>query len=214
MLLLFTAAMAMARPELLAGGTALLLLLYVLAGSPSPATFLLMVKRLRWLLLAILLVYGWWTPGDSLWPGAASLSPTIDGLYLGLLRVMALLAIVAAVHLLLQSTPREELLPAIMQLIRPLCTHRMRERIAVRTLLSIEAVPQVQSLASDVLREHPVTTRKFTSIARSSRLLYKNVLDKAAHAGDTLIEVNELASPPWWQWIIPLAMSGVIFTAV
>ena len=214
MLLLFTAAMATARPELLAGGAALLLLLYVLAGNPSPATFLLMVKRLRWLLLAILLVYGWWTPGDSLWPGAAALSPTIDGLYLGLLRVIALIGIVAAVHLLLQSTPREELLPAIMQLIRPLSTHRMRERIAVRALLSIEAVTQVQSLASDVLREHPVTTRKFTNIARSSRLLYKNVLDKAAHAGDTLIEVNELASPPWWQWIIPLAMSGLIFTAV
>ena len=214
MLLLFTAAMATARPELLAGGAALLLLLYVLAGNPSPATFLLMVKRLRWLLLAILLVYGWWTPGDNLWPGIAALSPTIDGLFLGLLRIMALLAIVTAVHLLLQSTSREQLLPAIMQLIRPLTTQRMRERIAVRTLLSIEAVTQVQSIASDVLREHPVTTRKFTNIARSSRLLYKNVLDRAALAGDTLIEVNELASPPWWQWIIPLAMSGVIFIVV
>ena len=214
MLLLFTAAMATARPELLAGGAALLLLLYVLAGNPSPATLILMVKRLRWLLLAILLVYGWWTPGDSLWPGIAALSPTIDGLFLGLLRVMALLAIVTAVHLLLQSTSREQLLPAIMQLIRPLTTQHMRERIAVRTLLSIEAVTQVQSIASDVLREHPVTTRKFTNIARSSRLLYKNVLDRAALAGDTLIEVNELASPPWWQWIIPLAMSGVIFIVV
>jgi hypothetical protein len=214
MLLVFTAAMATARPELLAGGAALLLLLYVLAGNPSPATLILMLKRLRWLLLAILLVYGWWTPGDSLWPGIAALSPTIDGLFLGLLRVMALLAIVTAVHLLLQSTSREQLLPAIMQLIRPLTTQRMRERIAVRTLLSIEAVTQVQSIASDVLREHPVTTRKFTNIASSSRLLYKNVLDRAALAGDTLIEVNELASPPWWQWIIPLAMSGVIFIVV
>lgn len=214
MLLVFTAAMAMARPALLAGGAALLLLLYVLAGNPSPATLILMVKRLRWLLLAILLVYGWWTPGDSLWPGIAALSPTIDGLFLGLLRIMALLAIVTAVHLLLQSTSREQLLPAIMQLIRPLTTQRMRERIAVRTLLSIEAVTQVQSIASDVLREHPVTTRKFTNIARSSRLLYKNVLDRAALAGDTLIEVNELASPPWWQWIIPLALSGLIFIVV
>ena len=214
MLLLFTAAMATARPVLLAGGAAMLLLYFVLAGTPSPATLVLMVKRLRWLLLAILLVYGWWTPGASLWPDVAALSPTIDGLFLGSLRIMALLAIVAAVHLLLQSTSREELLPAIMQLIRPLTTHRMRERIAVRALLSIEAVTQVQSLASDVLREHPVTTGKFTNIASSSRLLYKNVLDRAALAGDTLIEVNELASPPWWQWVIPLAMGGAIFIVV
>ena len=212
MLLLFTAAMATARPEFLAGGAAVLLLLYILAGIPSMATLVRMMKRLRWLLVAIVFVYGWWTPGDSLWPGA--LSPTVQGLSLGLLRVMALLAIVSAVNLLLQSTPREELLPAIMQLIKPLTTQRLRERIAVRVLLSIEAVTQVQSLASDVLREHPVTSRKFTTIASSSRLLYRKVLDRAALAGDTLIEVNELASPPWWQWIIPLAMSGVFFIVV
>jgi len=101
-----------------------------------------------------------------------------------------------------------------MQLIKPLTTQHMRERIAVRVLLSIEAVSQVQSLASDVLRKHPLTTRKFTTIARSSRLLYKNVLDRAALAGDTLIEVNEPVSPPWWQWVIPLAMSGVIFIVI
>jgi hypothetical protein len=212
MLLLFTAAMATARPELLAGGAVILLLLYVLAGIPSSTTLVGMMKRLRWLLVAIVFVYGWWTPGDSLWTGA--LSPTLQGLSLGLLRVMALLAIVAAVNLLLQSTPREQLLTAIMQLIKPLSTQHMRERIAVRVLLSIEAVSQVQSLATDVLRQHPLTTRKFTTIARSSRLLYKNVLDRAALAAVTPIEVNEPVSPPWWQWIIPLAMSGLILVVV
>jgi hypothetical protein len=210
MLLLFTAGMATARPELLTGGFAFLLLLYALAGIPSPATLAHMIKRLRWLLLAILLVYGWWTPGVSLWPAAAALSPTMDGLYLGMLRVMALLAIIAAVHLLLQSTPREELLPAIMQLIRPLTTRHVRERIAVRTLLSIEAVTQVQSLASDVLREHPVSSRNLSNLARASQQLYRNVLDRADQAGNTLIEVRELSAPPWWQWIIPLTMSGVL----
>jgi len=209
MLLLFTAAMATARTELLAGGIAVLLLLYILARTPSTKTLVSMIKRLRWLLVAIVFVYGWWTPGDSLWPG--TLSPTLQGLSLGLLRVMALLAIVGAVNLLLQSTPREQLLAAIMQLIKPLTTQHMRERIAVRVLLSIEAVSQVQTLASDVLREHPVTTRKFSTIARSSRLLYKSVLDRAALAADTPIEINEPASPPWWQWVIPLAMGGVIF---
>jgi len=214
MLLVFTAGMATARPELLSGGFAFLILLYALAGIPSPATLLRMIKRLRWLLLAILLVYGWWTPGVSLWPDAGTLSPTLDGLYLGMLRVMALIAIVAAVHLLLQSTPREELLPAIMQLVRPLTTRHMRERIAVRTLLSMEAVTEVQSIAGDVLREHPVTTRKLSNLARASQLLYKNVLDRADHAGNDLIEVRELTAPPWWQWIMPLAMSAVLLIVV
>jgi len=214
MLLVFTAGMATARPELLTGGFAFLLLLYALAGIPSPATLVHMIKRLRWLLLAILIVYGWWTPGVSLWPGAGTLSPTMDGLYLGMLRVMALIAIIAAVHLLLQSTPREDLLPAIMQLIRPLTTRHVRERIAVRTLLSIEAVTQVQSLASDVLREHPVSSRNITNLARASQLLYRNVLDRADQAGNTLIEVRALSAPPWWQWIIPLTMSGMLLFLV
>ena len=214
MLLVFTAGMATARPELLTGGFAFLLLLYALAGIPSPATLAHMIKRLRWLLLAILLVYGWWTPGVSIWPGAGALSPTMDGLYLGMLRVMALIAIVAAVHLLLQSTPREDLLPAIMQLIRPLTTRHVRERIAVRTLLSIEAVTQVQSLAIDVLREHPVSSRNISNLARASQLLYRNVLDRADQAGNTLIEVRALSAPPWWQWIIPLTMSGVLLFVV
>jgi len=207
--------MATARPEFLVGGAAILLLLYIPAGIPSTTTFLFMIRRLRWLFLAILLVYGWWTPGESLWSYAnALLSPTFEGLYLGLLRIVALIEIVAAVHLLLQSTSREELLPAIMQLVRPLTTQRLRQRIAVRALLAIEAVPRVQSLASDISRQVPVGTRKFTAIASASRLLYKNVLDSAAHAGAPLIEVKELATPPWWQWIIPLLMSGVVIIIV
>jgi len=211
---MFTAGMATARPELLAGGSVLLLLLYALAGMPSPAKLVLMIKRLRWLLLAILLVYGWWTPGDSLWSGIGAWSPTSDGLFLGALRVVALLAIVAAVHLLLQSTGREQLLPAIIQLIRPATTQQVRERIAVRMLLSMEAVTQMHSLASDVLRAPPANSRKFSNLAKSSRLLYRRVLDRAEQAGHAPIEVNELESPPWWQWIIPFAMMGVFFIPV
>lgn len=214
MLLVFTAGMATARPELLTGGFVFLLILYALAGIPSPMALARMIRRLRWLLLAILLVYGWWTPGVYLWPAAAAWSPTIEGLYLGMLRVMALVAIVAAVHLLLQSTRREELLPAIMQLIRPLTTRRLRERIAVRVLLSIEAVTQVQSIAIDVLREHPVSSRNFLNLSRASRLLYRKVLDRAAHAGNTLIEVNDLSAPRWWQWVIPLAMGAAMLAVV
>ena len=126
----------------------------------------------------------------------------------------ALLTIVAAVHLLLQYTAREQLLPAIIQLIRPATTQQIRERFAVRMLLSIEAVTQMHSLASDILCKHPVNSRKFSSLASSSRLLYRRVLDRAEQAGQAPIEVNELESPPWWQWVIPIAMMAVIFITV
>lgn len=213
-LLVFIAGLALAKPALLAAGTGLLLLLNLLAGFPAPGVLLQRVLRLRWLLLAIVLVYGWWTPGISLLPAFGSWSPTADGLVTGFFRILSLVLIVAAVHLLLQLTGRSELLPAIMQLIRPVTTHTVRERLAVRILLSIEAVSRVQSLVSDTLKSHPLNSRKLSSLGITARVLYRAVLDRAAQAGTDIIEVIELESPPLWQWLIPLALGTVIYIAV
>ena len=49
-----------------------------------------MVLRLRWLLLAIVLVYGWWTPGISLLPAFGAWSPTTEGVVAGFLRILSL----------------------------------------------------------------------------------------------------------------------------
>jgi hypothetical protein len=145
--------MALARPVMLAAGSSLLLLLYLLAGFPRLDILLQMLKRLRWLLLAIFVVYGWWTPGSAALPALGSWSPSVSGLYAGLLRGMALATIVAAVHLLLQQTPRAQLLPAVMQLLRPVCSRHCRERLAVRSVLSIEAVALVQPLLNTSLQQ-------------------------------------------------------------
>ncbi|MDX2457638.1 MAG: hypothetical protein QNL87_09035 [Gammaproteobacteria bacterium] len=173
-----------------------------------------MVLRLRWLLLAILLVYGWWTPGLSLFPAIGSWSPTTEGLIVGLLRILSLVLIVAAVHLLLQVTTRKELLPAIIQLISPVTTQAGRERLAVRILLSVEAVTQVQSLISDTLKTHPLYNRKLSTLGVAAQVLYKAVLDKAAQTGVDVIDVIELKSPPLWQWLIPLALCAAIYITV
>jgi energy-coupling factor transport system permease protein len=61
--------------------------IYLLSGFPAMDRLLVMLKRLRWLMLAIVLVYGWWTPGAALFPVAGVLSPTVEGLQLGLIRM-------------------------------------------------------------------------------------------------------------------------------
>jgi energy-coupling factor transport system permease protein len=213
-LLVFVTGLALARPVLLAAGIGLLLLLNLLAGFPAPGVLLQMVLRLRWLLLAIVLVYGWWTPGTSLLPAFGSWSPTTAGMVAGFLRILSLVLIVAAVHLLLQLTGRSELLPAIMQLIRPVTTRTARERLAVRILLSIEAVTRVQTLVSETLNSHPVNSRKLSSLGVTARVLYRAVLDRAAQTGVDVIEIIELESPPLWQWLIPLALCTVIYITV
>ncbi len=213
MLLVFTAGMALAQPLLLAGGLVLLLTLYLLSGRPAPVILLQMIKRLRWLFIAILLVYGWWTPGTAVWPAAGSWSPTFTGLYHGMTRVLVLLTIVTAVHLLLQSTPRKQLLPAIMQLIRPFTTATLRERLAVRMLLVIETVPRVQNLTAEVLDRQPGATGPLTRLSKTSRRLYRRVLEDAAQAHTGVIEISPPTRPPAWQWLIPAAMGGAILVA-
>jgi hypothetical protein len=213
-LLVFIAGLALARPTLLGAGFVLLLLLYRLTGFPAPRILLRMIVRLRWLLVAILLVYGWSTPGAALLPAISAWSPTVEGLSLGLLRILSLVMIVAAVHLLMQVTTRKQLLPAIMQLINPVTTVTARERLAVRILLSIEAVTQVQSLVSETLTRQPLKNHRLSTLGVAAQTLYMSVLNKAALAGENVIEIVEPESPPLWQWLVPVALSAVIYMSV
>jgi hypothetical protein len=203
--------MALARPVLLAAGSALLLLLYMLAGFPRMDILLQMLRRLRWLLLAIFVVYGWWTPGAAALPALGNWSPSSSGLYAGLFRGMALATIVAAVHLLLQLTPRTQLLPAVMQLLRPVCSRAMRERLAVRSVLSIEAVALVQPVVSASLEQQRLRPGGFAALGEAARTVYDRVLERAAQADTAAIEIAELTNPPLWQWLIPLVLAAALY---
>lgn len=189
----------------------MLLALYTSCGFPAPGKLLRMILRLRWLLLAILLVYGWWTPGTSLFPVMGAWSPSAEGVFAGLLRVLSLLLIVAAVHLLLQLTGRNDLLSAIMQLISPVTTETGRARIAVRILLTLEAVTEVQPLVGDALKHRPLKGYNPASLGISAHHLYRAVLERAEQSGGEIIEVPAPAAPPLWQWLVPAGLLLVVW---
>lgn len=206
--------LAFARPLFLTVAAGLLIVLYVMTNFPAPARLFQMMLRLRWLLLAILLVYGWWTPGNELFPGIGRWSPTTEGVFTGLLRIASLLLIVAAVHLLLQLTSRSQLLPAIMQFIRPVTTKAVRARIAVRVLLTLEAVTEVQPLVSDRLKRQPLKDYRLDTLGMVACRLYRNVLDRAERSAGEVIDVLTLQSPPLWQWIIPVGLSAAVYLSI
>jgi hypothetical protein len=213
-LLVFIVGLAFARPLFLAAGAGLLLVLYSITGFPGLARLLQMTLRLRWLLLAILLVYGWWTPGNDLFPFMGAWSPTSEGVVTGLLRIFSLLLIVAAVHLLLQLTSRSELLPAIMQAIRPVTTETARSRLAVRILLTLEAVTKVQLLVSDALKQRPLQDYSLETLGLTARALYRNVLDKADRSAGEVIDVPTPETPPFWQWLIPVGLCAAVYLSI
>jgi len=105
-------------------------------------------------------------------------------------------------------------LPAVMQLLRPVCRHACRERLAVRSVLSIEAVALVQPLLSASLEQQRMRPGGLAALGEAARRIYDRVLERAAQADTAAIEIAELAAPPLWQWLIPLALVAALYPVV
>jgi energy-coupling factor transport system permease protein len=206
--------MALAQPLLLLAGGLSLFLAFSLAGFPALPALLGMVRRLRWLLLAIVVIYGWWTPGEFLITDLGGLSPTQQGLEQGFRRVAALICIVSAVHLLIQITERGQLLSALLLITGPFLQAQAKQRFAIRLLLTLEAVGQVQQLVRDVLREKPESRRGLSRVVFYLQTLYVTTLERATQATGTQIEFVEPVMPPFVQWLLPTLLAAGMWLLV
>jgi energy-coupling factor transport system permease protein len=210
-LLVFILLMALGGVPSLLLGYGLLLGLYAAAGLTSARGLWRVVRRTRWLLLSILLLYGWWTPGTPLWAEPGALAPSLEGLGQGAVRAGLLVAIVAAVHWVMTITPRPELLAAVVALTAPLRHLGIaHERLAVRILLTLEAVPQVQQVAAATLREPVGRASRLAAMACRARLLYGRILAQAEAVRPVVCEVRTTGPVPRWQWLIPPATAVLL----
>lgn len=95
-----------------------------------------LARRARWLLLALLVVFAWWTPGRLVWPHLEWLSPTAEGAVLAVEHVLRLLGLLMLVALLLELTSPANLLSGLYSLMRPLAALGVdRARAAIRLAL-------------------------------------------------------------------------------
>lgn len=119
---------------LLAASASLLLIAYVL----SAARLLTLIRRTRWIMFALLLVYAYATPGTVVWSMLGQFSPTREGMLDGLLQLGRLLAALAALAILLQLLTREQLIGGLYALAYPLKYFGWsRERVAARLALTL-----------------------------------------------------------------------------
>ncbi len=108
--------------------------------------FLRTLRRSRWLLLSLVLIFAFTTPGEDLpgWP--LFFAPTYEGLSGGATQVLRLLVMLGGLSALLGSTGREMLMSGIFQLLSPLGRMGLPvERLAARlwlTLHYMETNPQ------------------------------------------------------------------------
>jgi energy-coupling factor transport system permease protein len=104
---------------------------------------LLLTRRSRWLLLAMLLMFGWLTPGTPLpvIPGASQ-----EGLLLAADNLERLLIALATVALTLKALSPPELVSGMRTLLAPLPLLKLsRDRIAVRLALTMQEVEASRS---------------------------------------------------------------------
>ena len=137
---------------------ALLLLssvLFTLAMRICAAQLLRLLRRTRWILFSLLLIYAYTTPGAALWAKLGILSPTHEGMLDGLLQLGRLLSVLSGLAILLELLPQEQLISGLYTLAYPLRWLGLsRERIAVRLALTLE---YAESAMSDAAKDWRTT---------------------------------------------------------
>lgn len=161
---LLVAAMQVLAPRALLAATALVLFCALLL---SGRKFVQLLRRTRWVMLSLLLVYAYTTPGIPLLD--APFSPSREGLTDGLLQLARLLDALAGLAILLDRLHRQQLIAGIYTLFIPLQWLGLsRARFAVRLALTLQYAEAAmlrgkgswQDSLNSLFEPHPVATRQ------------------------------------------------------
>ncbi len=113
-------------------------LIFLFAMLASAHKFRQLLRRTRWIMLSLLLVYAYSTPGQPLLETFGMFSPTREGLGDGVLQLTRLLSALAALAILLDRLHRQQLIAGLYTLLAPLKLIGVsRERVAVRLALTL-----------------------------------------------------------------------------
>jgi energy-coupling factor transporter transmembrane protein EcfT len=184
---------------------AVLLVLGVLA----VAAFLLLARsalarlraglwRLRWLLLAIFVLYGGFTPGEPLLPALPGLSR--EGLLEGLRRALVLTDLLVLVYLLLSLTSVPQLVVGLRLLLTPLQLIGIdTQRIGLRIALAFDGVASLQSRL-----QQPPSPAAGGLWARAAALIEE--IEMQAGRESLAVVLPPVPQPRWWEWLLPPAV--------
>ncbi len=111
---------------------------FLWALSVSTRKLMQLLRRTRWIMLSLLLVYAYATPGQPLLAMLGTFSPSREGLGDGVLQLARLLVALAGLAILLGRLHRQQLIAGLYTLLAPLQLLGVsRERVAVRLALTL-----------------------------------------------------------------------------
>lgn len=110
-----------------------------------------LMRRTRWIMIVLLFIYAYTTPGVAVFMQLGSLSPTWEGLSDGGTQLGRLLSVLAGLAILLALLPQARLISGLFSLMYPLRWLGLsRERFSVRLALTLEnAELAMRDTASD-----------------------------------------------------------------
>ncbi|MDD2700224.1 MAG: CbiQ family ECF transporter T component [Sideroxydans sp.] len=125
--------------------------LFVAAARLNSRQLYSLIRRTRWILFSLLLIYAYTTPGMALLSGMGRYSPTLEGLSDGTAQLGRLLSMLSGLAILLSLLTESQFISGIHALAYPLNWFGgSRERVAVRLALTLQyAEPTMRDTAAD-----------------------------------------------------------------
>lgn len=104
-----------------------------------------LLRRSRWLLISLILVYAFVTPGVAAVAVLGAYSPSQEGLLSGGVQALRLLALLSTLALLLATIPRDRILAGLYFLLRPFALVGVDiDRVAARIWLTLHYAEKVE----------------------------------------------------------------------
>lgn len=153
------------------------------------------MRRIRWLLISIAVIYLYVAPiGPFRW------IPALPDVLLAAQRAGILVVLVGLVELLRRTTPVERLAAAIAALLSPFRWIGLHpERFAQRMALTLEAVPKTAEIVSKAAGERRVEARNLRSWGAAAARLVESVESHASTAAP-LPSLPALGRPGLLDW--------------
>lgn len=162
-----------------------------------------LLKRLRWLLLSLLVLYVWFNGTEI------SLIPSLAGLMLGLEKLMALVLMVMAAHLLLVTSDTRTIIAALLWWLEPLRRLGVEsESIAIRLTLTLGVLKHI----AEVYPQTPkfVLKRPIAQITEYLLNVFQSVNARAEQAELSAIEFEPMTKPHYTQWLYSVVIVVLI----
>lgn len=190
---------AMSLPALGLLGS-MLLLVYLPHGAEARARLRSGLLRLRWLILAIVVLYGGFTPGEPLFADAPGLSR--EGLSEGLRRTLVLVDLLVMVYLLLAATATGQLVAALQRLLWPLRSLGVDpRRTGLRIALALDGVGEMHAHLKGAIQTAGGWDRAAALIED---------IERRAHEPAAAVVLAEDRAPRPWEWLLPVALAVIL----